>query len=149
MFTLVMEFAAESFARVAIFMVREEAAVGLLQRGLAAAGGSDEAGFRPLRVPVVEPTCFQEVIASRRPQRFTPDGDGDRQLSGRLGDAHPAEIYVAPIESAGRVAAILYVDNLPGGARMRDLAALSVVMHEAGLALDRALAKVEGLEPEA
>ena len=149
-----MEFAAESFERVAMFMVRDDEAVGIAQRGLEAAGGPDEARFRGLRVPLLEPACFQEVVATRRAQRLTPDDDGDRQLTGRLGNAHPSEIYVAPIESGGRVAAILYADNLPGGGRLRDVAALTVVLHEAGLALDRALleralAEAEGEDPRA
>jgi hypothetical protein len=137
--TLVMEFAAESFQRVAMFMVRDDEVVGISQRGLATAGGPDEATFRKMRVPLDEPACFHEVLANRRPHRLVPDKDGDRQLTGRLGNAHPREIYVAPIESGGRVAAILYADNLPGPRRMRDPAALTVVLHEAGLALDRAL----------
>ena len=137
--TLVMEFAAESFQRVAMFMVRDDEVVGIAQRGLPTAGGPDEAGFRKVRVPLDEPACFHEVVANRRPHRLVPDDDGDRQLTGRLGNAHPPEIYVAPIESGGQVAAILYADNLPGTRRMRDPAALTVVLHEAGLALDRAL----------
>jgi hypothetical protein len=152
--SIAMDFAFESFARVAMFMVRDDEAVGIAQRGLETAGGPDDEGFRGLRVPLREPACFQEVMASRRPQRLVPDDDGDRQLTGRLGNAHPAELYVAPIESGGRVAAILYADNLPGGARLRDATALAVVLHEAGLALDRALleralAETEGPDPAA
>jgi hypothetical protein len=56
-----------------------------------------------------------------------------------LGNALPAEAYVAPIESGERVVALLYADNLPGGGPLGDTAALEVVLHEAGLALDRAL----------
>jgi hypothetical protein len=137
-----------------MFMIRDDEAVGIAQRDLAAAGGPDDAHLREVRIPLDEPACFQEVVASRRPQRLTPDDDGDRQLTGRLGNGHPAEIYVAPIESGGRVAAILYADNLPSGAPLRDAVALTVVLHEAGLALDRALleralAAAEGPEPSA
>jgi hypothetical protein len=137
--TLVLEFASESFERVAMFMVRDQDAIGIAQRGLEEAGGPDDAAFRRVTVPVDEPACFQEVIARRKPRRLVPDDDGDRQLTGRLGNAHPRELYVAPIESGGHVAAILYADNLPGGGRIRDPAALTIVLHEAGLALDRAL----------
>ena len=34
--------------------------------------------------------------------------------------------------------ALLYADNLPGGAPLGDTTALEIVLHEAGLALDRA-----------
>jgi hypothetical protein len=46
---------------------------------------------------------------------------------------------VAPIESGERVVALLYADNLPGDARLGDSGALEVVLHEAGLVLDRAV----------
>jgi len=57
--------------------------------------------------------------------------------------------FVAPIESGERVVALLYADNLPGGERIGDTSALEVVLHEAGLALERAvleraLAEAEG-----
>ena len=35
--------------------------------------------------------------------------------------------------------AVLYADNLPSGAPIGDTSALEVVLHEAGLALDRAV----------
>ena len=46
---------------------------------------------------------------------------------------------MAPIESGERVVALLYADNLPGDAPLGDTGALEVVLHEAGLALDRAV----------
>ena len=49
------------------------------------------------------------------------------------------EAYVAPIESGERVVAVLYADNLPSGAPIGDTSALEVVLHEAGLALERAV----------
>ena len=55
-----------------------------------------------------------------------------------LGNAIPEEAYVAPIESGDHVIALIYADNLPGGEPIGDTSALEVVLHEAGLALDRA-----------
>ena len=56
-------------------------------------------------------------------------------------DAIPSEAYVAPIESGGRVVALLYADNLPGDrAARRHGCARGACSHEAGLALDRAAA---------
>ena len=56
-----------------------------------------------------------------------------------LGNDIPQEAFVAPIESANRVVAILYADNLPGNQLLPETGALEVVLHEAGLALDRTL----------
>jgi hypothetical protein len=56
-----------------------------------------------------------------------------------LGTRAPREAYVAPIESGGSVVALLYADNLPDEAPVPDTTALEIVLHEAGLSLDRAL----------
>jgi hypothetical protein len=137
--TLVLDFASEHFARVAMFMVRDDDAVGMAQRRLAEAGGPDDARFREVVVPVAETGWFRRVVETREPWRGPPGNDGDRQLAGRLGRRPPAEVLVAPIESGGRVAALLYADNLPGKEPLGDQTALDIVLHEAGLALDRAL----------
>jgi hypothetical protein len=137
--TLVLDFASEHFGRVAMFMVRDDDAVGMAQRRLASAGGPDEARFREVVVPVAETGSFRRVVESRQPWRGSVGDDGDRRLAARLGRQLAAEVLVAPIESGGRVAALLYADNLPGNEPLGDPTALDIVLHEAGLALDRAL----------
>jgi xanthine dehydrogenase iron-sulfur cluster and FAD-binding subunit A len=56
-----------------------------------------------------------------------------------LGRSAPGQAHLAPIESGGHVAALLYADNLPEGSPIGDTTMLSIVLHEAGLVLDRAL----------
>jgi len=136
---LVLRFAAEHFARVAMFMVREDEAIGMAQLGLARAGGPDDAALRTLRLPAREPAWFRAVLDRRGAIRAAPSDAGDRQLAQRLGRAVPAEAYLAPIESGDRVVALLYGDNLPGASPLGDTSALEVVIHEAGMALDRAV----------
>jgi hypothetical protein len=65
-----------------------------------------------------------------------------------LGNESPAEAFVAPVESANRVVAILYADNLPSRLLLPDTGALEVVLHEAGLALDRTLLERTLVESE-
>jgi hypothetical protein len=71
--------------------------------------------------------------------RAAPSDAGDRQLAQRLGRKVPSQAYLAPIESGDRVVALLYADNLPADTPLGDTSALEVVIHEAGLALDRAV----------
>ncbi len=137
--SLVLDFAAESFARVAIFMVRDETAVGIAQRGLPAAGGPDDDEFCGLEIPAADVEWFARVIEGRSAIAQAPLGDGDWALSLRLGDRSPTQAYIAPIESGGRVVALLYADNLPAGGPIPDTTILQIVLHEAGLALERAL----------
>jgi hypothetical protein len=148
--SLVLRFAAESFARVAVFMVREDQVLGLAQIGLPRAGGPGDAAIGEVILPHRESAWFRRVIDGRRPLRSAPEDEGDQRLAVLLGNAIPGEAYVAPIESGERVIALLYADNLPGGEPIGDTAALEIVLHEAGLALDRAvleraLAEAEGV----
>ncbi len=144
---LVLEFAAESFGRVAMFMVRDDVAVGIAQRGLPAAGGPGDDEFRELRVSLDEPAWFRAAIESGEAHTAPPQDEGDRRLWAMLGRSAPGEAHLAPIESGGHVAALLYADNLPEGSPIGDTTMLSIVLHEAGLVLDRAL--LEGALAEA
>ena len=146
---LVIRFAAETFSRVAMFMVRGDEILGMAQSGLDRAGGPDDAGLRELGVSRHECGWFRTVLEHRSPVRSGASGRGDLQLASYLGDAVPEEVYVAPIESSGHVVALLYADNLPEGDPLGDSQALDVVLQHAGLALERAvlertLAEIEG-----
>jgi hypothetical protein len=137
--SLVLRFAAESFSRVAMFMLRDDQAIGLAQIGLPKAGGPGDAAIGEVVLPHREAAWFRRVIDGRNPVRAAPEDEGDQRLAVLLGNTLPREAYVAPIESGERVVALLYADNLPGDALLGDSGALEVVLHEAGLVLDRAV----------
>lgn len=137
--TLVLRFAAETFSRVAMFMVRDQQAVAIAQLGLPKAGGPGDDAVGEISVPAREPAWFRRVLDGRNAVRCPPDDDGDQRLAVLLGNALPREAYVAPLESANRIVALLYADNLPSDEPIGDTAALEVVLHEAGLVLDRAV----------
>ena len=118
--SLVLRFAAETFSRVAMFMVRDDQAVGIAQLGLPKAGGPDDAAIGEVVLPAREPAWFRRVIDGRNPLASAPDDDGDQRLAVLLGNALPREAYVAPIESGERVVALLYADNLPGDGPLGD-----------------------------
>jgi hypothetical protein len=135
----VLAFAAQSFSRVALFMVRDDLLVGIAQMGLGKAGGPDDAGLRDVHLPARESSWVRRVLDTLQPVRGRPVDDGDHRLCVMLGNEAPAEAFVAPVESANRVVAILYADNLPSRLLLPDTGALEVVLHEAGFALDRSL----------
>jgi hypothetical protein len=105
----------------------------------ARAGGPDDEGLRELSLGSREPAWFRRVIEERRPLRGAPTDNGDHRLAVLLGNEIPAEVYVAPIVTGDRVAALLYADNLPGQEPLGDTSALEVLLDAAGIALDRAL----------
>jgi hypothetical protein len=135
----VISFAAQSFSRVALFMLREDHLVGMAQIGLGKAGGPDDAALRDVHLTARESSWVRRVLDTRLPVRGRPVDDGDHRLCVLLGNEVPSEAFLAPLESANRVVAVLYADNLPGRDLLPDTGALEVVMHEAGLALDRSL----------
>jgi hypothetical protein len=148
--SLVLEFAARDLARVAVFMLRDDVAVGMAQRGVSAAGGPDDAALRAIEIErEAFPELFERALSERRGVRGPLGRSGARGLARLLAGREPREAYVAPIESADCVAALVYADNQPSGAPIPDTTALEIVLHEAGLALDRAaleraLAKARG-----
>jgi len=135
----VLAFAAQSFARVALFMVRDDQIVGMAQLGLAKAGGPDDAALRDVILPARESSWVRRALDTCEPVRGRPIDDGDHRLCVMLGNEIPSEAFLAPLESANRVVALLYADNLPSRDLLPDTGALEVVLHEAGLALDRTL----------
>jgi hypothetical protein len=132
-------FAAQRFARVALFGVRGDRAVGVAQIGLGRAGGPDDDGLRELSLGSREAAWFRRALDEKRPQCSAPTDDGDHRLAVLLGNEIAAEAYVAPILTGERVAVLLYADNLPSGDPIGDTAGLEVVLDAAGSALDRAL----------
>jgi hypothetical protein len=135
----VLAFAAETFSRVALFMVRDGSLVGIAQAGLAKAGGPDDAALGDVHLPARDSSWVRRALDTRAPVRGRPVDDGDHRLCVMLGNESPPEGYVAPIEGGGRVVAILYGDNLPGRELLPDTGALEVVLQEAARALDRSL----------
>jgi hypothetical protein len=138
--SLVLDFAAEGFSRAAVFMVRNDRVAGIAQRGMPQGGGPGDGEIVRVGLPLeAQPELFRRVLAGRRAVRAPMTGEGDRRLAMLLGTRAPREAYVAPIESGGSVVALLYADNLPDEAPVPDTTALEIVLHEAGLSLDRAL----------
>jgi len=139
---VVLEFATRSFSRVALFLIRDGEAQGLAQLGLPAAGGPDDVGIRSVVLGVEECGWLRKVVETRAPLRLRLEGAppeaGDARLLTQLGADLPPELWIAPIVGADQVVAVLYGDRLPGCEPVGDTAGLEVVLHHAGLALDRA-----------
>jgi hypothetical protein len=132
--SLVLEFAAETFERVAVFMLRDDQALGMVGRRLPA--GSSALSRIRWDVDAL-PALLRQALDERAGIHGDLAHPGNEGLSVLLGEAS-APAYAAPIESGGCVVALLYADAGAGGT-LADTTALEIVLHEAGLALDRAL----------
>jgi hypothetical protein len=138
--SVVLDFAARCFSRVAIFVIRDEIAAGLAQRGMPGAGGPGDEELSGIEFDAEAlPELFRAVLERRTSVRSSMDEPNDHRLAMLIGTRSPSEAYAAPIESGGCVVALLYADNLPDERPLADTSGLEIVLHEAGLALDRAL----------
>jgi hypothetical protein len=138
--SVVLDFAAGCFSRVAIFVIRDDLAAGLAQRGMARAGGPGDEELTGIQFDAETlPELFRAVLDGRTSVRSAMDETNDHRLAMLIGTRSPREAYAAPIESGGCVVALLYADNLPEERPLADTTGLEIALHEAGLALDRAL----------
>ena len=136
---LVLRLAAETFSRVAVFMVRDGAALGMAQVGLPSAGGPDDSGIRRVALRADEPAWFRRVLETRAPAGGPPSDEGDLRLAALLGGAPASQAFVAPLATESAVVALLYADTLPGDGPLPECTALESLLRAAGQALDRAL----------
>jgi len=135
---VVLDFASEIFARVAILIVRQERVFAIAGRGIDALEVDPLDSAPPVALQALENGWIRKALQSGEPFRAPPTTPADRELLARLGGAEPAMAYLGPIESGGSTIALLYCDQGSDGAEMPDTTGLEVVLHHAGLALDRA-----------
>jgi CheY-like chemotaxis protein len=134
---LILRFASHLFQRVILFVVTKKELRGLGQVGLSGEGAGKV--IRELRIPLGKGTIFDQVVEERRLFAGKPPAQPLlHRLLTRLGGPVPFEIVLAPIAVQGRVVALLYGDQVPTQAPLRDLEVLEVFLAQAGLALERA-----------
>jgi hypothetical protein len=113
---------------------------GLGQFGIELTGGSADQRVRHIRLPAAETSIFSEVIKSGRSKvGCFSDSAWDAYLVKELGGREPGEFFLVPLVCNGRVAAVLYGDNLPEGKPLPSLTGLEIFLHQAGLAMEKAL----------
>ena len=135
---VVLDFAAERFARVAILVVRDEEIFAVAGRGIATLEVDPLGSAEPVTMALPGSGWIRRALDGRQPVMGPAADPADHLLLEKLGAETPEQSYLGPIESGGAVIALLYADQAASGAPMPDPHALEVVLHHAGLALDRA-----------
>jgi hypothetical protein len=146
---LILRYASELVNRAVLFMVTREDIKGLGQFGIELKGVSADQKVRQIRVPVAETSIFSGVIRDKTSKmgKFS-DSAWDTYLKKELGGAEPKEFFVVPLISNNRVAAILYGDNIPDNKPIPNIAGLEIFVHQAGLAMEKALLERRIMELE-
>lgn len=136
---LILRFAAEIMNRAAIFLITDREAIGLGQFGMDSEG-PNAVNIRKVRLPLNGPSIIKQVIEEKYPYKGKLEkNEINGFLVKGLGGEYPHEIYVAPIISRGRVAAILLGDNLPRHQPIGTTEMLEIFLAQAGMAMEKAL----------
>ena len=137
---LVLRFASEFMNRAVVLLVKKESIQGLGQFGLDNSEGDADSRVRNLRIPRDEPGIFPPVLENRFTWKGAIDqGTWQAHFAAQLGEVPPAEVFVGPIVSEGKVVAILYGDNLPEQKPIGDTDSLEIFLGQAGIAMEKAL----------
>jgi CheY-like chemotaxis protein len=135
---IVMEMARDFFERAALFIVKDDELRGLFGFGPAARDDIILV-IREARIPLSEPSVFQEVVASGRARVGPlPEGRFEALLVEALGAFASREAALMPLVTNRETIALLYGDNPMTGAAMRPLPALEAFLSRAGIALESA-----------
>ena len=148
---LILRYASEVVNRAVLFMVTREEVRGLGQFGMEHKDGSPDQKVRLIKVPVGETSIFSDAVKDKRSitGRFS-DSAWDQYLIKELGGKEPVEFFLVPLVSNGKVAALLYGDNLPDDRGVPNIAGLEIFVYQAGLAMEKALLerRVQELEKQ-
>lgn len=137
---LILRFASELMNRAVIFLVKKNMICGLGEFGISLGGKDAEKRVRHMRIPLNESSIFKEVLEKKVPiTKRLEEKKWDKYVVEQLGGEYPEEVFVAPIFTAGRVAIILYGDNLPEKKEIGETISLEIFLAQSGLAMDRAL----------
>jgi Domain of unknown function (DUF4388) len=135
---LALRYARNVVGRAAMFRVSGDEIVEIGQLGMKADGGSPNTRVRQVKLPASTGSVFAEVVqvGKSKTGRF-PDGSWDRAFVMELGGTVPGEYFMVPAICEGKVAAVLYGDNAPGGAPLPAVTGLEVLMQHVGLTMEK------------
>ncbi len=137
---LVLRFASELMNRAVIFLVAKNTLAGLGQFGLDVPGVDPQKHVRQIRIPLNHPSIFREAIQKRLPlKKPLKSNKWNDYLVETMGGQRPAEVFVAPIIAGGKIAALIYGDNVPEEKEIGDTESLEIFLAQAGLAMEKAL----------
>lgn len=138
---LTLRYASEVVNRAILFMVKKDEVRGLGQFGIELASGvSPDKVVRNIRIPLSEPSLFLQVIETRRTYLGPlEENEQNRYFLNEVGGTRPDSVFAIPLVVDGKVALIVYGDNLPDPKPIKGVETLEIFMNQAGMALEKAL----------
>jgi hypothetical protein len=137
---LILRYASEVVNRAILFMVKKDEVRGLGQFGIELKGLSADQVVRNIRISLDQPSLFLAVIENRRSYvGQLEQNDSNKYLVNELGGAMPDQVLAIPLVVDGKVALVVYGDNLPEKKMIKGMDTLEIFMSQAGMALEKAL----------
>jgi hypothetical protein len=137
---LILRYASEVVNRAILFMVKKDEVRGLGQFGIELKGKSADQVVRNIKIPLNKPSLFLSVIETRRSYLGPLDpNECNTYLVTELGGAMPDRVLAIPLVVDGKVALVVYGDNLPERKPIQGTDTLEIFMNQAGMALEKAL----------
>jgi hypothetical protein len=126
--------------RAILFMAKKDEVRGLGQFGIELKGQSADQVVRNIRIPLDQPSLFLTVINNRRSYLGPLEqSDSNKYLINELGGALPEQVLAIPLVVDGKIALVVYGDNLPEKKQIKGMDTLEIFMNQAGMALEKAL----------
>ncbi len=137
---LILRYASEVVNRAVLFMVKKDEVRGLGQFGIELKGHSADQVVRNIRIPLNQPSLFLPVIEHRRSFLGPLDlNESNKYLMNELGGMLPDAVMALPLVVDGKIALVVYGDNLPERKPIRGMDTLEIFMNQAGMALEKTL----------
>ncbi len=137
---LILRYASEVVNRAILFMVKKDEVRGLGQFGIELRNKSADQVVRNIKIPLNKPSLFLTVIDSRRSYAGTLEqNECNNYLATELGGDMPDTVLAIPLIVDGKIALVVYGDNLPDRKPIRGVDTLEIFMNQAGMALEKAL----------
>jgi len=138
---LILRYASEVVNRAILFMVKKDEVRGLGQFGIELPSGrSPDQAVRNIRVPLNEPSLFRNVVENRRTYQGPLDVNSQNAyIVSEVGGVRPDEVLAIPLIVDGKIALIVYGDNVPDAKPIKGVETLEIFMNQAGISLEKAL----------
>jgi len=137
---LILRYTSEVVNRAVLFMVKKDEVRGLGQFGIDLQDKSADQVVRNIKVPLNKPSLFLTIIENRRSYLGPLESNEcNNYLVNELGGAMPSSVLAIPLVVDGKIALIVYGDNLPGQRSIQGMDTLEIFMNQAGMALEKAL----------
>jgi len=137
---LILRYASEVVNRAILFMVKKDEVRGLGQFGMELRGRSADQVVRNIKISLNQPSLFLNVIKNRTGYIGSLEkNQANDYLINELGGVMADQVLAIPLIVDGKVALVVYGDNVPERKPIRGVDTLEIFMNQAGMALEKAL----------